>query len=407
MQYIQLTDAEDSETIEVPCEDDGTLTVSSLAAHYPGATGLKYRINGHVRAVKLSNGKLYPPEGGWKDLTYYCIFPKETTKRKADDAIETSESKSTKVDSDSKWVHTDLVVLGLPWKTTDKELRDYFSKFGDLQLAQVKIDPISKKSKGYGFVRFTDKEVQVRVMLQRHQIDGRWCDVRVPVSKDTVGKKSPYKVFIGQCTEDLTEDILREYFSQFGEISDLYVPKPFRAFAFVTFVESNAAKTVCAQEHQINDTKVYVTEAVPKGETDKFERSRSRSGAKNSKRGDSYYSGGSANYDDYYDSRRPWSGGREDNWRERWNDEPSYKDNSWRPKSSGWTSSTSNNRWRDSGAPTAGDPNIDPDVVAQVVNKAVLGVIGNLKSGHSAPVSDMTSNGGGGYGKKDEWWSRR
>lgn len=76
MQYIQLTDAEDSETIEVPCEDDGTLTVSSLAAHYPGATGLKYRINGHVRAVKLSNGKLYPPEGGWKDLTYYCIFPK-------------------------------------------------------------------------------------------------------------------------------------------------------------------------------------------------------------------------------------------------------------------------------------------------------------------------------------------
>lgn len=47
----------------------------------------------------------------------------------------------------------------------------------------MKIDPISKKSKGYGFVRFTDKEVQVRVMLQRHQIDGRWCDVRVPVSK--------------------------------------------------------------------------------------------------------------------------------------------------------------------------------------------------------------------------------
>lgn len=52
---------------------------------------------------------------------------------------------------------------------------------------QVKIDPISKKSKGYGFIRFADQEVQVRVMLQRHQIDGRWCDVRIPVSKVILG----------------------------------------------------------------------------------------------------------------------------------------------------------------------------------------------------------------------------
>ena len=76
MQYILVTDAEDSETMEVPSEDDGSLSVSSLAAHYPGATGLKYRVNGHVRAVKLTNGKLYAPEGGWQDITYYCIFPK-------------------------------------------------------------------------------------------------------------------------------------------------------------------------------------------------------------------------------------------------------------------------------------------------------------------------------------------
>lgn len=199
-------------------------------------------------------------------------------------------------------------------------------------------------------------------------------------------------MFIGQCTEDLTEDILREYFSQFGEISDLYVPKPFRAFAFVTFVDSNAAKNVCSQEHQIKDTKVYVTEAVPKGETEKFERSRSRSSNRN--RRDVY---GGGNYDDYnnYDRRRPRTGGREDSgWRgERWNDETGYKDSSWRPKTAGGWS-----------RPPPSDANIDPDLVASVVNKAVMGVFGNLKQPSSAP--DLPPTNGGGYSKED-WWSRR
>lgn len=401
MQYVKISDCEDAEAIEVPTEDDGNLAIASVSAQYPGATGLKYHLDGHTRAVKISDGKLYPPEGGWADNTYHCIFPKDSTKRKADDSLETSESKSSKVDSNSSWVHTDLVVLGLPWKTTDKELRDYFSKYGELQLAQVKVDPVTKKSKGYGFIRFVDQEVQVRVMLQRHQIDGRWCDVRIPVSKDSVGKKSPYKVFIGQCTEDLTEDLLREYFSQFGEISDLYVPKPFRAFAFVTFTESNAAKAVCAQEHQIKDTKVYVTEAVPKGETEKYERGRSRSAIKGKR--DTYNNAN--DYDDYCDRRRPWSGREDNSWRgERWNDEPNYKDNSWRNKAAGgWTRSSSAGRWRDGNVPpAASDANFDPDVVAAVVNKAVMGVFGNLKGNQPSSTNDMVAGNGSG-----DWWSRR
>lgn len=76
MPFVQVTDVEDAEPIELPCDDDGTLTVAAVAAQYPGATGLKYRLDGHVRAVKMANGKLYPPEEGWSDYVYYCIFPK-------------------------------------------------------------------------------------------------------------------------------------------------------------------------------------------------------------------------------------------------------------------------------------------------------------------------------------------
>jgi len=32
---------------------------------------------------------------------------------------------------------SDLIVLGLPWKSSEDDLRNYFSKFGELLLVQV------------------------------------------------------------------------------------------------------------------------------------------------------------------------------------------------------------------------------------------------------------------------------
>lgn len=48
---------------------------------------------------------------------------------------------------------------------------------------QVKRDVKTGNSKGFGFVRFTDYETQNKVMSQRHMIDGRWCDCKLPNSK--------------------------------------------------------------------------------------------------------------------------------------------------------------------------------------------------------------------------------
>lgn len=47
----------------------------------------------------------------------------------------------------------------------------------------MKKDPKTGQSKGFGFIRFAHHETQIRVMAQRHMIDGRWCDVKIPNSK--------------------------------------------------------------------------------------------------------------------------------------------------------------------------------------------------------------------------------
>ena len=127
-------------------------------------------------------------------------------KRKADEAGG-DPNKLKRTESKNKC--SDLIVLGLPWKTTEQELREYFEPFGEVLMAQVKKDIKTGQSKGFGFIRFSCYESQMRVLAQRHMIDGRWCDVKIPNSKEGQVQQVPCKVFVGRCTEDMTADDLK------------------------------------------------------------------------------------------------------------------------------------------------------------------------------------------------------
>lgn len=266
LSYVQVAEDEGEEPIEVPCEEDGTLLLSTLAAQFPGTCGLKYRnpATGTMRGIRLTDGKLNPPYGtGWGNSLYICVFPKVTeNKRKSCDQLENSSAKTKRMETKHKC--SDLIVLGLPWKTTEQELRQYFESFGEVLMAQVKKDPKTGQSKGFGFIRFSNYESQARALSKRHLIDGRWCDVRIPNSKDGQVAELNRKVFIGRCTEDITADDLEDYFSKFGEVTDVFIPKPFRAFAFVTFLHPEVAQSLCGEDHIVKGASLLVSSAVPK-----------------------------------------------------------------------------------------------------------------------------------------------
>lgn len=205
-------------------------------------------------------------------LWFYLFWLFAENKRKIEDQSDTTNTKTKRVEDQRKC--SDLIVLGLAWKTTDKELREYFEReFGQLLMAQVKKDPKSGNSKGFGFIRFSDYENQAKVVSKRHLIDGRWCDVRVPMSKDSHpneyrdrNQEFNRKIFIGRITSSITVDELRDYFSKYGDINDIFIPKPFRGFAFVTFQELTGSHTLFGDDHIIKGISVHVSNAVPKVE---------------------------------------------------------------------------------------------------------------------------------------------
>ncbi|XP_048880072.1 TAR DNA-binding protein 43-like isoform X1 [Brienomyrus brachyistius] len=260
--YIRVAEDENEEPMEIPSEDDGTVLLSTVAAQFPGACGLRYRspVSQCMRGVRLVEGILHAPENGWGNLVYVVNYPKDN-KRKMDEIDASSAVKIKRGDQKT----SDLIVLGLPWKTSEQDLKEYFSTFGEVIMVQVKRDVKTGNSKGFGFVRFADYETQVKVMSQRHMIDGRWCDCKLPNSKQ--GPDEPMrsrKVFVGRCTEDMTAEELRQFFMQYGEVTDVFIPKPFRAFAFVTFADDQVAQSLCGEDLIIKGVSVHISNAEPK-----------------------------------------------------------------------------------------------------------------------------------------------
>ncbi|XP_043914254.1 TAR DNA-binding protein 43-like isoform X2 [Protopterus annectens] len=265
-EYISITEDENEEPIEIPTEDDGTVLLSTVTAQFPGACGLRYRnpVSQSARGVRLVEGILHPPETGWSNLVFIVNYPKDN-KRKMDENDASSAASSAVKVKRAVQKTSDLIVLGLPWKTTEQDLKDYFSTFGEVIMVQVKRDAKSGNSKGFGFVRFTEFESQVKAISQRHMIDGRWCDCKLPNSK--MGPDEPYrsrKVFVGRVTEDMTTEELRQFFVQYGEVVDVFIPKPFRAFAFVTFADDQVAQSLCGEDLIVKGVSVHVSTAEPK-----------------------------------------------------------------------------------------------------------------------------------------------
>lgn len=245
IEYVVVSAGEHDEPIELPAEEDGSLLLSTVAAQFAGACGLKYRCGGRLRGLRAADARVLPPAEGWAAHRYWCAFPREAPRARPR--------------------CSDLIVLGLPWRTGEDAVREYFSAFGELLMVQVKRDARTGLSKGFGFVKFAEYEAQLRALGRRHMIDGRWCDVRIPNSRDG-GAAHERKVFVGRCTESLTADDLREYFGAFGQVTDVFVPKPFRAFSFVTFLEPEVAQSLCGQDHIIKGVSVNISTASPKRE---------------------------------------------------------------------------------------------------------------------------------------------
>jgi len=78
----------------------------------------------------------------------------------------------------------DLLIWGLSTRTSEDQVLKYVQGLGKISKLELKHKwDGTGETKGYGYVRFADKDVENQVLSKPHLIDGCMCDIKIPDAK--------------------------------------------------------------------------------------------------------------------------------------------------------------------------------------------------------------------------------
>ena len=170
-----------------------------------------------------------------------------------------------------------VFVGGLNYSTTDEGMKEYFERFGEIKDCVVMKFRDTKRSRGFGFVTFSEASIVDDVQNARpHTIDGSKVETKRATPKEESGGRgtdsSVKKVFIGGLKDEVTDELLKEYLEQFGttiNVEQMTVKGTGkkRGFGFAEFTDYDAVdKMLMKGNHVINGCRVDIKRAVSKND---------------------------------------------------------------------------------------------------------------------------------------------
>ncbi|KAK3132431.1 hypothetical protein QOZ80_6AG0521370 [Eleusine coracana subsp. coracana] len=146
-----------------------------------------------------------------------------------------------------------LYVGNIPRTVTNDELRNMFAEHGTVERAEVMYDKYTNRSRRFGFVTMSSAEEANAAIeaLNGTEVEGRKIKVNVTESflpnidrsapePEPVFVDSQYKVYVGNLAKTVTTEVLKNFFSEKGQILSATVSRvpgtsKSKGYGFVTF----------------------------------------------------------------------------------------------------------------------------------------------------------------------------
>ncbi|XP_065217028.1 heterogeneous nuclear ribonucleoprotein A/B-like [Planococcus citri] len=168
---------------------------------------------------------------------------------------------------------TSVFVSNLGPNTSDAEFVSYFRRncagvaYGP-DAGQISRDGVGR-SKGFGFINFIDSlSANVVVSKKNHVINGRrvYCKLARSYSNGPLHRR---KLHVGNLNIGTTEDHLKDYFSKFGQVINVYIQLDeidrSCSYAFVEFASLSVLDKIQAERpHHVNNKDVLTSRTYPK-----------------------------------------------------------------------------------------------------------------------------------------------
>ena len=94
-----------------------------------------------------------------------------------------------------------LYVGNLPWSIDDNGLKELFTSYGDIEEAVLIKDKFSGRSKGFGFVTFTDDAAAQKAIAEMHEKDVEGRPLTVSEAKPMVPRDDAPRAESGESAE--------------------------------------------------------------------------------------------------------------------------------------------------------------------------------------------------------------